>query len=251
MFAKRHLTLLAGLIALSCSSTRDEAVPGDDLPIVPEGVHVTPLEGGTGVLEVVALTLRRGSSNPELYAALQNVGEMPACSAALSIELFDRAENSLAAGISGLLTQHFYRLTDGSAAIAACIGPGDVSIGAVTDLPAELSIEDVGRIVYRTPYFGLDVVPIEGVQIRRLKSVTDASGTAYRGTLVNGLDASVANPSVTVFPVNRVGRPLAVAIGRDIVEVPPGGSWTFETDRVDTAAADYLAFPAGALEHQR
>ena len=102
------------------------------------------------------------------------------------------------------------------------MGPGDVTMAAVTDLPADLAIEDVGSVVYRCPYFALDVVPIDGLTISEVKSVTGGAGTAYTGTLVNGLDVAVSNPSVTVFPVNRVGRPLGVATGSGTLEDPAG-----------------------------
>lgn len=221
--------------------------PGDDAPIVPEGLTVAALPGGNGVLELTGLTLRKGPSNTELYAALRNTGAIPACHAAISVELYDRAEQSLAAGISGLLTSHFYRLTDGSGTIAACVGPGDVTMAAITDLPADIVLEDVGYVIYRCPYFALDVVPIAGLRIGQVGSVAGSAGTAYTGTLVNGLDVTVSNPSVTVFPVNRVGRPLGVATASGTVELPPGGHWPFETNAVHTPAADQAAYPAAAL----
>jgi hypothetical protein len=230
----------------ACSSAADSS-SGDDALIIPEDLAVTALPGGNGVLEVIALTLREGPSNAEVYAALRNDGDVPACSAAFSFELFDKAEQSVAAGIGGLLTQRFYRLTDGSDAIAACVGPGDVTMAAVTDLPADLAVEDVGHIIYRCPYFALDVVPIDGLAISQVKSFSAGSGTTYTGRLRNELDVTLSNPSVSIFPVNRRGRPLGVAIGRGDVEVPPGDSWTFETNSVSTPGVDHLAYPAGAL----
>ena len=220
---------------------------GDDALIVPAGLTVMALEGGNGVLDVIALTLRKGPTNTELYAALRNVGDRPACSAAVSIELYDKNQSSLAVGIGGLLTQHFYRVSDGSDAIAACVGPGDVAVGAITDLSPDIAIEDVGYAVYRCPYFALDVVPIEGLAISQVKSVTSSAGTAYTGTLVNGLDVAMGNPSVAVFPVNRVGRPLGMATGSGTVEIPPGGSWAFETNAVDALGVDQFAYAAGEL----
>lgn len=220
---------------------------GDDALIIPQGLSVTALAGGNGVLEVIALTLRKGERNTELYAALRNNGDIPACDAAFSVELFDKTDQSLAAGIDGLLTQHSYRLTDSSGSIAACVGPGDVTMAAVTDLPGDIVIEDVGHVVYRCPYFALDVVPIDGLTISQVKSVTSAAGTAYTGMLVNGLEVAVSNPSVTVFPINRIGRPLGRATGTSTVEVPPGGSWAFETNSVSTRGVDYVAYAAGSL----
>jgi hypothetical protein len=247
MSAKHFLIAAAGLLVLACSSGAREDDAGDDALIVPEGLSVTALAGGNGVLDVIALTLRNGPSHTELYAALRNDGDVPACDAALSVELFDTTEQSLAAGIGGLLTQHFYRLTDGSNSIAACVGPGDVTMAALTDLPSDIAIEEVGYVIYRCPYFALDVVPIDGLTISQVKSVTGSAGTAYTGRLVNGLDVAVSNPSVTVFPVNRVGRPLGSAAGSGSVEIPPGGSWAFETNTVGTPGVDHAAYPAGAL----
>lgn len=256
MLEKRLFILAAVLLLLACSGSGGSPTQsnggmggstGDATLIVPEGLNVMALPGGNGVLDVVALTLRKGPSSTELYAALRNHGDTPACHAALSVELYDKAEQALATGISGLLTSHFYRVTDGSGTIAACVGPGDVTMAAVTDLPADIAVEDVGYVVYRCPYFALDVVPIAGLSVSEVKSRTGGAGTAYTGTLVNGLDLPVNNPSVTVFPVNRAGRPLGMAIGSGTVEIPPGGSWAFETSTVDTAGADQVAYPAAAL----
>jgi hypothetical protein len=252
--SRRFFEAALALLALGCSQGAVEASGSarehdseNDLRIVPEGLAVSALPGGNGVLEVVALTLQKGPNGAELYAALRNEGDVPACSAAFSAELFDKDEQSLAVGIGGLLTQHFYRLTDGSGSIAACIGPGDVSMVAVTDLPPELAVEDVGYVVYRCPYFALDVVPIAGLTVSPLRIVTRRSGTSYAGTLINEFDVVVTNPSVTVFPVNRVGRPLGVATGSGTVELSPGDQWVFETDSVGTSGVDYFAYPAGAL----
>jgi hypothetical protein len=214
---------------------------------VPEGLRVLALPGGNGVLAVTSLTLRKGETNTELIAALRNTGAVPACHAAFSVELFDGAEHSLAAGINGLLTQQFYRRTDGSGTIAACIAPGERTMAAITDLPPELVIEEVGSVVYRSPYFALDVEPIAGLTVERVERVAHSGGIAYTGRLANSLDLSVERPSVTVFPVNRVGRPLAVTMAKSDVRISPGASWEFETSPVEAPDAEGVAFPAGAL----
>jgi hypothetical protein len=245
--AKRSLVLAAVLLVLACSSEPIDEETDDDARIVPRGLEVTALAGGNGVLKLVALTLRKGPMSSELYAAVANDGDVPACHAALAVDLFDHAEQPLASGISGLLTRRFYRLTDGSGAIAACVGPGDVTMAAVTDLPADLAIEDVGHVVYRCPYFALDVMPIDGLAIAQVEHVTTRGGTAFAGTFVNGLDVVVDEPSVAVFPVNRVGRPLGVATDSGTALIPPGGRWTFETNAVDIPGVDHVAYPSGAL----
>jgi hypothetical protein len=117
----------------------------------------------------------------------------------------------------------------------------------VTDLSADVAIEDVSHVVYRCPYFALDVVPIAGLTVEHVKRVTTSGGTAFSGVLVNGLDVAVGNPSVSIFPVNRVGRPLGMATGSTMVELLPGASWAFETNPVDAAGVDHVAFAAGAV----
>jgi hypothetical protein len=255
--AKRSLVFAAALLLASCSSGPSGAVQADggsnaatdeDALFVPRGLGVTALAGGCGVLDVVALTLRETAGGLALYAALRNTGDVPACSAALSVELFDAQDQSRAAGIVGLLSQRFYRLTDGSDAVAACVAPGDVTMAAVTDLPPELAIEDVRHVVYRCPYFALDVVPIDGLTVHALRSMTSNGRTSFAGTLVNGLDVTVRDPSVTVFPVNREGRPLGAVTETGTADIPPGGRWTFETDVVHEAGVDAFAYPAGALD---
>ena len=200
--------------------------------------------GGCGVLHVTALTLRQGPSNAELYVALRNDGSAPACSPAFTAEVFDKSEQSLAQGLGGLLVQHFYRLADGSGTIAACVGPGDISMIAIRDLPSELVLEDVSQVVYRCNYWALKVTPIAGISISDVKAVARDGGVTYTGTLVNELDVALNDPSVAIFPVNSVGRPLGVALSGATLQLPPGGSWQFETNSVGDPGVDQAVYPA-------
>jgi hypothetical protein len=95
----------------------------------------------------------------------------------MAVELFDRDEQSIAAGVGGLLSERFYELTDVSGSIASCVGPGDVGMAAVMDLPPQLAIEDVAHVIYRCPYFALDVLPIEGLVVRDEQHVKTSEGT--------------------------------------------------------------------------
>ena len=120
-------------------------------------------------------------------------------------------------------------------------------MAALTDLPPDIVIADVGYAIYRCPYFALDVVPIDGLTIGEVTRVAGAVGTTFAGTLVNGFGVAVTDPLVIVFPVNRVGRPLGAARSSGMLEIPPGGSWSFETNGVDDPGVDQVAFPAAAL----
>ena len=228
------------------------AAPGQTAAIVPEGLQVIALPGGNGVLEVTALTLRRGPTGVELLAALQNRGDRPACSAAFGVELFDREQRSITAAIGGLLSQRFYRRTDGSDAIAACVGPADVTMVVLQDLPTDLPIQDVQTIVYRCPYFALDVVAVAGLVADQVAAVATAGGTAYRGSLRNGFDVTVLRPSVTIFAIDVAGRPtgMAIAQAEDGTQLAPGGRWSFETVAIPNISVKerYAVYPAGALQ---
>jgi hypothetical protein len=249
MRAKSFFILAVPLLTLACSGEpqKPDVRQGDDALFAPDGVNVTPHASGCGKLSMSALTLRQGPSHAELYAALRNDGDTPACSPAFSVNVIDRAEQSLAMGVGGLLVTHFYRLTDGSGTIAACVAPGDVTMVAISDLPGDIALADVDRVEYWCNFWALQVVPIAGFSISDVQTITRDTGVAYAGALANGFDIAVSEPSVAVFPVNRRGRPLGVAMGRGRAELPPGGSWDFETDIVGEPGVAHAAFPAGGL----
>ena len=224
---------------------------GDDALIFPEGLDVSLEPGGAGVLELYALTLRDGPDGLELYAALTNVGDVPACDAALKVTLYDTAGQPLGNFINGLDTKSFYLYTlpDASTTIAACAKPGDVTMTEIATMATDILVADVGQVVYYYSYFALDAVLIDGLTVTQVNTMTSNAGTTYTGTVLNGLDQAVTNPSIRVFPLNQVGRPLGVAKGGDASQVPAGGHWTFQTDTVDTPGVDWAAFPAASFSN--
>ncbi len=248
------LLLLVGAgtaaVPLACSSSDAEPDPGDDgAAIAPAGLDVTLEPGGAGVLDLVGLTLRDGPGGLELYAALKNDGDVPACDAAFKVTLYDRAAQPLGSWINGLHTKHFFRyaLPDGSSTIAACASPGDVTMAQLFTMAADLAVADVGQVVYYYSYFALDAVPVDGLTVSGVSAVLTDGGTSYTGTVVNELDLTASSPSVTVFPVNRVGRPLAAASSTGASALPPGASWTFQTEVAGAQGAGFAAYPAASF----
>jgi hypothetical protein len=224
----------------------------DDALIVPEGLAVSLETGGAGVLDLYALTLQEGPSGLELYAALKNDGDVPACDAALKVTLYDTTGQPLGDFINGLYTSHFYLyMPDASTSeIAACASPGDVTMTEIA-IPASdnIALSDVGSIVYYYSYFALDAVLIDGLTVGEVNTVTTTAGTSYTGTVINDLDMMVSGPSIAVFPLNCVGRPLGIASGSDTSVVPAGGSWTFQTNLVDAPGVSYAAFPSASFSN--
>ena len=237
---------LVAVVGCGAHAKPSEAVVDDRL-IVPETLDVAPRGGDGAELTVVALTLRDGPTSLELYAALENVGTTPACSPAFSFELSDSDEQPLGAGLGGLLLRSFYALESDPNTIAGCVAPGETSMVAVTDGPAQVHAAEVAHLSYALNYWNLPVQRIDGITIADVSPVAGPDGVRFTGALVNGFDRVLSAASVAVFPLTAVGRPLGVARARNETELGAGDRWQFETDSVAEAGASQAAYPASGL----
>lgn len=266
----RVLFVAVALFAVACSGAAGKSDGGarggiggamggnggqaaDDALIFPPGLDVELEQGGAGLFDLTALTLRDGPDGLELYAALKNVGDLPACDAGFKATIYDKNNQPLGMFINGLDTSHLYLYTlpDGSQTIAACASPGDVTMTNIFTMAPDIAVADVGSVVYYYVYFVLDGITLidPGFTVTDVQAVTGAAGTSYTGTFTNGLSMAVNSPSIRIFPVNRVGRPLAVAGANGSLQIPPGGTWMFQTDSVDMPGVDYAVFPAASFSN--
>jgi len=217
--------------------------------IFPQGLEVSANVGNNSIFSVVALTLSQTASGPQLYAAVKNVGDGPGCNVSFSVSLYDKDEQTVGAGISGLMVRRFYQRMndDGSTSLAGCVSPGDVTMVAIANLDmGDTPIEDVRKVVYSSQYWFLQgLVAIDGVTLDDVTAVSKADGVAYTGALVNHLDQALSNPTVAIYPLNDVGRPLGVAYGSAVLDVAPGASWNFETNIISNAGVGFDAYPLG------
>src|SRR5262249_35251737 len=117
------------------------------------------------------------------------------------------------------------------------------TMAALRDFGAEVELKDVAHVVYRSPYFALDVRHVAGLPVSAMKRV----GAAFRGTLHNSMDRVLGKPTVSVFATTRAGRPRGMALASSESDLAPGDSWQFETGALDDTGVNQLAFPAGAL----
>jgi hypothetical protein len=220
---------------------------GDDRLFVPEDLPHAELNGEGG-LTLIALTLIDGETGPELYAAVRNDGTTPACEAGLLTDFYDKSD-ALVVSTSGVLSSgRLYQFDDGSGVVISCVPPGDIAMTASTELPDTVVIDDLGRLQYTLPAFVVDgIVPIEGLGVTGVETVVRGTASAYTGTLTNGLDVTVQEPKVTIFPVNRVGRPLGAATSGGTADVPAGGTWAFETSTVAELGTSYAAFARATI----
>ena len=219
---------------------------GDNALFVPEGIAVSARPGINSVFNVTALTLQAGPNGASVYAAVRNDGEVVACNASFTVELLDKDDQVLATDTGGLVFRSFYRLTDGSGTPAGCVAPGEVTKVAILNLHLDSPIEDVQRVEYRSTYWAnLGVVATEGVSLTGVEAVTRSSGVVYTGALLNGLETPLSAPTVAVFPVNAVGRPLGVTYGGSSLVLQRCETWDFETSAVSAAGVGYDAYPLG------
>jgi hypothetical protein len=252
----RSLLVVGSIVlsATSCSGVDDARPPGsgepvsDDRGFVPEGLPNTELEGQEGGLTLVAFTLQEGVEGLELYAAVKNEDATPACEIGMTTDFYDRGEQFVTTAGSVVSSGRFYRIDDGSGVVLSCLPPGQVGMTAVTKLPPEVVLSELGHLKHAFPAFAVSgLVPLDGVSVGKLTPVRTPSGSAYRGILTNGLAQTLSSPTVAVFPVNGVGRPLGVARSSATTELSPAGTWTFETSSVDEVGAGYAAFVGGSV----
>lgn len=232
----------------SSAGSGGETVPaGDARLFVPEGLPNTPLDGQVvDGLTLIALTLRQGPSGLALYGSVRNDRETPACEGGMTTYFVDQAGQLLTTATSVLESAHFYRLDTG--VVIRCIAPGEIAMTGSAELPREIVLGELGSLQHAFPAFTVDdIVPLEALAVSDVQSVTTGVGTLYAGTLRNRLDVSASSARVTIFPVNRVGRPLGMATTGSVSELPAGGSWSFETGNVDAEGVGFSAYPGATF----
>jgi hypothetical protein len=116
-----------------------------------------------------------------------------------------------------------------------------------TDLPATIVIDQLGSLVHLFPSFNVDVVPAGNLPVSGVQAVAGGGGTTYGGTVANQIGMTASNPSVAVFPVNRVGRPLGMATASTAADLAAGAAWTFETGAVNDPGVGQAAFASASV----
>jgi hypothetical protein len=218
--------------------------PGDDVTFFPAGLPAMELNAEGG-LTLVASTLVPGPRGPQLYAAVHNEGASPACEAGMTVNFKDKDGQIIATAAGALVSGRFYRLDGGAGVVIACVAPDQVAMTAMTAPPDRFVIEALGSLEYAFPAFLVpDIVAVEGIDVSDVRTVMTASGYAFTGTITNAFSEALSAPKVTVFPLNRVGRPLGVATSNTIPDLAAGERASFGTNSFDRAAAHHAAFAA-------
>ncbi len=239
--ANEHEETADAAVADSGTLTEDDAL------FEPAGL-ANPLRSGDQAsgLTLIALTLVQTGTGAALYAAVRNDGATPSCEAGMLTDFIDATDAISASAGTTLQTSHFYRTSAG--AIIPCIDPGEVALGASTDLPASVVIAQLGSLDHAFPAFTVgDLTPLSGFTVSELTQVTTAAGTAFSGVLTNGFDVTATSASVNVFSLNRVGRPLAVVSASAPDSLTAGQTWQFQTEALDVSGASAVALPTATF----
>jgi hypothetical protein len=170
----------------------------------------------------------------------------------VTIEFFDKDDESLAAWTTTLHTGQLYRASDEPNTLIACLAPDSTAMFGSAELPDSVVVDELDYAVYRFSYFAgdilpFDLVPTDALTVTGVELVTTASNHRFRGGFENGLDVAVRDPSVTVFPLTSVGRPIDMATSIEPVDIAPNTSWMFETTPVNDPGVDRAVFPAASL----
>lgn len=225
----------------------------DDLPagaslFEPADLPNLPLDGPDGALSVYSWTLKGGPAGLELYAGICHKGEGTLCSVALQVEFYDQADQLIGSASGAVQSGRLFEFSQSPYPIS-CVVPGQTAMAALTSLPEGMALADVKSMGYRFPAFLIDdAVPLPGARVTSVEALSTAAGALFRGTLTNDSDSAISSPSVSVFPLNEVGRPLGNAVGAEALEIAPGGTWEFETNVVaGDGGAHQIAFATASF----
>jgi len=222
-------------------------VGGGDL-FSPEGIELHPPPIEMPGLTMFAYTMLEGPEGLELYVALRNDAETPACGPSISVDLYDDAEQSLASSVIGVIGGSPYQVVDLPDTYSACVPPGQIAMAALTDWPDDVSLDAVGHLAYRCPYFEIAVTPVGEFLLSDVARESTAAGDVYRGTFTNQLAITVDAPQVVIFPVAESGRPLGMLSVQGTVTLTPADSWVFESAPTDVTGDDFEIFPSAATQ---
>lgn len=240
-----------------CDTTRDASETTGSDGVAPENSRYEPPGvthvglNATAALRVYASTLVPSSSGLALYVGVCNQSQRYQCSAAMQVELYDEAGEVLGTVSNAVQSGRVFNVSESPYPIS-CVAPGQRGMAAITDLPSEVTLEQVKSLGYRFSVFQFDeAAPLASTRVTHVEPFAIGNLVAFRGTVTNDATVSLTNPVVSVFPLNTVGRPLGFATAGAAEEIPPGGTWSFETSAVAERGATHVAYAAGTYPVDR
>jgi hypothetical protein len=235
------------------SGSATGGTPGEGELFVPARIKFSEsADEGEGV-DVVAATLDVGPSGQlQVLLALFNGAETGACSGGVGIEFFDLDEQPLGTATANMYGAGLYRADEYNLAVG-CIDPGQRGMAAATDIDAAIALQEVASVVYRFTYFSTEffaggLTPLTQFTVDSVMRVESAAGSGFSGVLHNGLEATVEEPTVIVFALDAVGRPVATVEVTGDEPLLPHEQWEFLTSPVFNAGVSEVTYALGDLQ---
>jgi hypothetical protein len=181
----------------------------------------------------------------EWLTAIENTGTSQLCVLEIGSTFFDASNAELASGWK-LVEVPLARGVSGTGSLVRCLGPGQIGMAADTLTLNDLTDPTVVASV-RYSFRGLiltDAVSTNDIVVTGVRIVVDSFGeNQYTGQMRNDSDVPVSNPSISIFGVNAVGRPLVEAMDIELTTIAPGASWTFTTLSFEESPPGFVAVP--------
>lgn len=219
----RHATTVGHAALDAAEHDRSQARFAPDIPNEYVGKLADPR------LKVVGHTIHEGRLGPEWLVAIENVGTETLCNLEMSYAFLDTSGRTLSKG-SKLLELPLKRSANGSGVVLGCLGRAEVAMVYDKLVLADVNAALVARVTH--DFDGVvanDVRPTQEFRAVGSWRSPDAAGTRISGTLHNDSDSDISYPAVTIFGVNRHGRPLFACEAVERSSVAAGSSWAFAT----------------------
>lgn len=200
-----------------------------DIPLTYSGMLTD-----TGI-ELLAWTIREDPvlGDHDFLLAVRNTYGSPLCS--LTVDVIFRDSAGTEVGDAGTLVEGPpHRGVSGTGGlVSGCMSDGHVGMmAAPLYLRSGRRADEIASGTYTVGAINLvDAVPTTDITVSGL---TTAPGT-FRGQHFVGAvenrsrSSTFRNPSVSIFGLNAVGRPLFESGDIDLLTISPGGAWSFST----------------------
>lgn len=234
-----------GEVASDDRGAADSGAVGDTRLFVPDIPSTYGGELAEPDIEVLAFTLREDDVFGEQYlVAFRSTSvDRELCAIDVTTRFFDSGGASVALA-QGSVETPIARAASGG--LTNCLGPGQLGMQA-----APLELMDGARLSDITSARWelaaterTDVVASTELEVTNVAAVpTGFGGYEYTGQLQNRTSSSVNDPSVSIFGVNAVGRPLFESSDVELTTIAPSSAWTFQTTpSFDEPHAGFVAF---------
>ena len=214
-----------------------------DIPLTYDGPLTDP------GIELLAWTIRE---DPVLHdfdflLAVRNTYGSPLC--ALTVDATFFTAGGAEVGTAGTLVDGPpHRGSSGSGRfVSSCISDGETGMmAAPLYLSAGRTVDEIASGTYVIGAINLtDAVTVADLPVLGVTTAPGAfRGSHFTGRVENRGRGTIRNPSVSIYGLNLVGRPLFQSRDLEILSVSLGASWAFSTSPdFEETYASYVAFP--------